>query len=391
MINLYIENIEKTFIKEANKKLVELLDFYFDPFDDMGEEYVFEEIFPQHLFRKNKDKCINTALELREYVNDLSIHNLTPLHEYALFNILLIIKDIEEDLNRQNQEIVYDEAKCIIETDKNGGFTLEDLNEIEFFLKACFEDYDFQEVEIIFDSFFKDPSIEEFLVINLEEYRDLVTEDIFQKYIKVKELYIMFKHLMKDKISLEKQNGEVFNNIQSSVQENKIYILDSSLKIEEGDRIKRILSNGLEEKYIVINSDFYEKNFSIPAHYELKVRKETSIEHTQLQTTTYIDNSTNTFNGNQNRINKHANDYSTNVSYNRSETSVFNQLRKTISESEVPQIEKNEIMSQIDLLEGSVGKPSFLEKYQNFITKAANHMTLISPFIPELTKLLPIG
>lgn len=387
MIKIYIQNIEEAFLKEANKKLKELLDFYFFPYDDdSGEEFVIEGIFPQHLYRTNKEKCINTAFELREYVSDLSIHSLTPLQEYALVNILWTIKEIDEDLIGNNPQIVSDEKD--VESDKNSGSTLEDLNDINFFLEKCFQDYDFYQVEKTFDDFFKDPSLQKFATINLEEYKDLVSEDIFQEYLRIKEMHIMFNNLMIDKVSLEKQNGEVISNIQSSVQGNKIYIVDSSLEIEEGDRITRILSNGLKEGYIVTNSVFYEKHFSIPSHYELKVRKETAIEYTQFQPTTYIDNSTNTFNGDNNRVNKHANDYSTNFSVKKTETTVFNQLREIISESEIPQNERTEIITQIDELEESVGKPSFLEKYQNFITAAANHMTLISPFIPELTKLL---
>lgn len=389
MIRIFIENIEETFLKEANKKLEELLNFYFDPYDSLEEECVIKDIFPRHLYRKNKEKCINVAFELREYISDLSIHNLTPLHEYALSRILWTIKDIEEDLNRENIKFKRDEKD--IESDLNGGFTSEDLNDIYFFLENCFQDYDFDGVEKIYDLFLKDPSIEKYFTINLEEYEDLVSEDIFREYLRIKEMYIMFKDLMRDKVSIEKRSGEIINNISSSVQGDRIYIVDSSLIIEEGDRMIRVLSNKHEERYIVINSDFFEEHYAIPAHYELKVRKETAIEHTQFLASTYIDNSVNTFNGDNNRLNKQANDYSTNISIKKTENSVFNQLRETILNSEIPQVERTEIITQIDQLEESVGKPIFLEKYQNFITTAANHMTLIAPLIPELTKLLPIS
>ena len=45
----------------------------------------------------------------------------------------------------------------------------------------------------------------------------------------------------------------------------------------------------------------------------------------------------------------------------------------------------NALLSLITEMQTSIGKPSFKEKYGAFIISAANHMTLIAPFIPILT------
>ncbi|MGE6718779.1 hypothetical protein ACQKGD_15565 [Peribacillus frigoritolerans] len=275
------------------------------------------------------------------------------------------------------------------ESVENYRFTLEDLKDIGFFIDHCFQDHDSYYVSEIFEVFFKDPSIEDYISINLEEYEDLVSEDIFQKYKKIKVSYKMFKNLMKDKVSLEKQNGEIITNIQSNVKENEIFIVDSSLKIEEGDRITRSLPNGLKEGYIVTNSIRYGKKFSIPAHYELRVRKETAIEHERFQTI-INDNSTTNITGDYNRVNKHSTDNSTNTSIKETEFIIFNQLKEIIEESDISVTEKDKIISNINELKESVGTSNYQSKYQHFIASAANHMTIIAPFIPELTKLLGI-
>ncbi|MGG6360981.1 hypothetical protein ACQ5SI_17265 [Peribacillus frigoritolerans] len=386
MIKIYIYNIEREFLEEANKKLNELLNYYFHPFDDDGEEFVFDGIFPKHLYRTNKEKCIKTTFELREYVNDLSSHSLTPLHEYALLKILYILKDLEEDENRYviKKEIDNEE----IESDKNGGYFLEDID-IDFFITYCFQDHDFYEVERIFEIFVKDPTVEDFASINLEEYEDLVSEDIFREYKRIKKRYKIFKNLMRDNVSLEKQNGEVVNNILSYVEGNEIFILDTSLDIEEGDRITRI-SNGQEEAYIITNSDSYGNNYSIPAHYELRVHKETAFERIQAMIINNQDNSITNITGNNNRTNIRTTDNSKNTSIKVTEIKIFNQIKEAIKESDILATEKDKLISNVSELEESVGTSNYQSKYQNFIASAANHMTIIAPFIPELTKLLGI-
>ncbi|MGE7766685.1 hypothetical protein [Peribacillus sp. NPDC096540] len=368
MIKIYTENNDRSLLISANKELNEYLNFYFHFYDEINEEYIIEDIFPEHLYKFNKDRCVQVVNELRMYVRDHSEHELTPTHEYALFKVLNCIRDLEEE----------DDIEV-----------LEDSRGINFYMNNCFQDFDFDDIEIFFETYFKDPLFEKKFNINLEEYFELVTEDIVQKYIRTKEVYLVFKSMMKDKVSLEKQDGDVFNNIQSNVQGNEVFIGDTSLTIEEGDRITRILSNGHKEVFIVLNSNFYEKKLGIPAHYELKVRKENAIEHERFQSQIYNDYSTNTINGGENsRINRHSTDNSTNTSIKVTDITIFNQLRDAIAESNLSATEKDKLIIEVNGLEQSVGTPNYPSRYQKFIASAANHMTMIAPFIPQLTSLL---
>jgi hypothetical protein len=46
--------------------------------------------------------------------------------------------------------------------------------------------------------------------------------------------------------------------------------------------------------------------------------------------------------------------------------------------------ERDEILHRLTELEAAKGTASFTEKYQAFIVSAANHMTLLAPFIVPL-------
>jgi len=45
-------------------------------------------------------------------------------------------------------------------------------------------------------------------------------------------------------------------------------------------------------------------------------------------------------------------------------------------------------LERIDKLEQAQGTPGFLASYQAFMTAAANHMTVLAPFLPALAHLL---
>jgi hypothetical protein len=84
---------------------------------------------------------------------------------------------------------------------------------------------------------------------------------------------MVFKNMMKDNIQLLKADGTESNEMKASVQDGKIYLMKSDILIESGDFIKRKMSNGGIETFEVITPGFYEGIQSIPAHYQMKVKK----------------------------------------------------------------------------------------------------------------------
>lgn len=88
----------------------------------------------------------------------------------------------------------------------------------------------------------------------------------------------MLRKMMTDTVTLVKSNGEKFENIKANVQREKIFIDDAKLPIEEGDRIIRELSNGLSESFLILDRGYYDRTHGIPAHYQMKVKKESAID-----------------------------------------------------------------------------------------------------------------
>jgi len=82
-----------------------------------------------------------------------------------------------------------------------------------------------------------------------------------------------FDSLMTDTVSLLKQDGTEFDGIKASVQKKMIFVQDANYLIEPGDLIRRKMSNGGEETYEVIDPGFHEEFHSIPAGYQMDVRK----------------------------------------------------------------------------------------------------------------------
>ena len=87
------------------------------------------------------------------------------------------------------------------------------------------------------------------------------------------------------------------------------------------------------------------------------------------------------------RVNVNSTDNSLNVVI-ESKEEFFGTLQQRI-ESGVPQgDERRKILDALTVLRESHGKPSFALRYTDFMAAAANHITVIVPFIPALTEML---
>lgn len=89
--------------------------------------------------------------------------------------------------------------------------------------------------------------------------------------------------------------------------------------------------------------------------------------------------------GNYSRVYNNSTDNSTNILKENSEV-LFQELTKFIREN----IEENQkLLELVYIMEENKGKNDFTKSYADFIACAANHVTILSPFIPALTALLP--
>ena len=114
--------------------------------------------------------------------------------------------------------------------------------------------------------------------------------------------------LLTDTVTLIKRDGTTVEGIKASVQSKKIFIQRHDLLIETGDLLQRKMSNGAEETYEVIDPGFHEKLHSIPAGYQMDVRKLGIPEaKSAIHSVTY------NVTGNNARINQNSVDQSVNV------------------------------------------------------------------------------
>jgi len=90
--------------------------------------------------------------------------------------------------------------------------------------------------------------------------------------------------------------------------------------------------------------------------------------------------------GNNSRINVASTDQSVNMVATTSEQ-IFQTLREAIH-SGIPSEYQPDILARLGALEEAQNSTLFGVRYTEFIAAAANHMTIIGPFLPALTELL---
>lgn len=78
-----------------------------------------------------------------------------------------------------------------------------------------------------------------------------------------------------EKAQLIKQDSSVIDNVEAFFNSNMILVHDTSICIEDGDTFERTLPSGVKERYLVLDSGYCSGSSGIPAHYQVKVEKET--------------------------------------------------------------------------------------------------------------------
>jgi hypothetical protein len=84
----------------------------------------------------------------------------------------------------------------------------------------------------------------------------------------------MFGNLLSETLTLRKKSTGHLHNFRANVQPKRslIFTDNANLPVEEGDSIERPLRTSVET-YTVIDRGYYEAVNSIPAHYQIRVRK----------------------------------------------------------------------------------------------------------------------
>lgn len=190
------------------------------------------------------------------------------------------------------------------------------------------------------------------------------------------------RSLAKDKVTLSKKDGTIVRtDIAASVQSGRIFVFDASLPIEVGDHFLRQLPNGLVEDFVVDDPGFMTGLHGIQSHFQTRVHRS---DQPVAQPQTVINNIV----GHNARININSTDNSTN-SVGGVSSELFAEILKAVAAID-NQTRRDAISSAVSDMAAAQARNdgSFKEKYQNFMAAAADHVTIIAPFLPALTKLL---
>jgi len=189
----------------------------------------------------------------------------------------------------------------------------------------------------------------------------------------------MFDAFPTSKIDIVAPDGQIRHSTKA-VFGKTIVIPDPSVTIFTGDEIRRTIPSGVEEAFEVLDPVFHQGHGGIPAHYQVSNRRKgTFPARTGGNFTIHVS-------GPNSRVNVNSTDHSRNFV---ADHNVFGDLQAAINKG-VSEPAERELLSKLvaSMQETAGDKPSFLKSYQNFMAAAANHMTVLAPFLPGLAALL---
>lgn len=175
---------------------------------------------------------------------------------------------------------------------------------------------------------------------------------------------------------LIKQDGKEII-IKAEFQQDIIFINDTKTPVEIGDIILETLPNGTTKRLIVTDVRYIKGSMLLSECLELsyttEARKHTVAPSFQING-----------NINANRLYFNSTDNSTNIDIDNNQAKFDELLDVLKQEKDV----NSELLSLVEDMRKSVGKPTFKDSYTKFMANAANHMTVIAPFISWLSSLL---
>ncbi|QOX62234.1 hypothetical protein FRZ06_02120 [Anoxybacterium hadale] len=173
--------ISTNIMRKINLNIYYIIDLFIASCDGLDWETFLQEIFPEFYLRKHPERCKEIVTELYEMSkDDFRRDSLEPLYEYALYHLIqwwLDVTDIEMD-----QEVDDNEIKT-----EDDEFWAKYINDIEGYIGYLFDDWDFLYVAEIWEIYKRSPwIIENFFHIDLDDYIDLMPDDISREYSRYK-------------------------------------------------------------------------------------------------------------------------------------------------------------------------------------------------------------
>ncbi|MBW5840068.1 hypothetical protein [Yersinia enterocolitica] len=202
-----------------------------------------------------------------------------------------------------------------------------------------------------------------------------------------------FSSMMRDKLTLIKQDGTRTSGIKGSVQKKKIFIHRGDLHIEEGDEIEREMPGNSKETYIVLEPGFHQGLAGIPAGYQMDVTRKTSVASSvplspPQSSPVHVSNTYN-FHGANSRVNNN----STDNSYNYTGSSenlkeIFDFIASARKEIESAALDKsvlNTANQSLDIVESQL---KTAEPSKSIIKTLLSALPVTVQTLPSILKLI---
>lgn len=170
-----------------------VLDKIYSHFMEVGSNLDYEEIyitvFPEHR-QGDQVSAMNDLKTLHTYIQDNFHHNLTPLYEYILYNVLDFVYESSEDgFNLDDIISMLLTSDVLSKLDNEDTIKLLKNTHTPYdVIGIIFEDIDFLEVGKMFEIYKNQPGIlSDFLHVDLDDYQELMPEDIKLEYKAIKD------------------------------------------------------------------------------------------------------------------------------------------------------------------------------------------------------------
>ncbi|EQB32540.1 hypothetical protein [Sphingobium ummariense] len=191
-----------------------------------------------------------------------------------------------------------------------------------------------------------------------------------------------FNSLPKSEFEVISPDGEVRSTGKGIFTGNKVIVFDEKLLVFEGDEIRRRLPNGADDTFTVVDPKFFPKMTSIPANFQIDVRRKGTFPHGK------GGNFSIAVTGDNARVNIGSTDNSSNVVNN---SGVFADLITAI-EGGIENVEQKAVLVKaVKDMERAKGTGGFAAAYAKFIGLAADHIGVITPFVGPLAAMIGVS
>ncbi len=192
-------SVEDKLIKFANDNLASFLEYIIDLVDD---GFSLKTFFPWYMLERKPDECKRIMNDMLEILKSNQVREyLKPKYEFFLYSVILTWEDFNEDegvclpiqhIESSLRESYLSQFENDTEEMESAYYILDALTSVERYRDFCFVDYDFMihDVELMTLMYIKKPWLFYFCYsdIYIDDYEDLMPNDIREQFISIKEL-----------------------------------------------------------------------------------------------------------------------------------------------------------------------------------------------------------